>query len=99
MGGIRGERYIDDDGKEVLTGGLKTAATVRALYGDDFYQNIGRRGGSRSTPNGGFGSTKVGKDGLTGRERARRAGRIGGLKSKRGPAKKKKEENVQEKED
>ena len=35
---------------------------------------------------GGFASEKVGKDGLTGRERARKYGAIGGHISKRGVA-------------
>lgn len=77
---------------------MKAAQTNKKLHGPDFFARIGKIGG-RNSNSGGFGSTKVGKDGLTGQERARRAGRIGGLKSKRGPAKKKKEENVQEKED
>lgn len=37
---------------------------------------------------GGFASDVVGEDGLTGRQRAAIAGSIGGMKSKRGPAKK-----------
>lgn len=52
----------------------------------DFYRNIGRRGGENGHI-GGFASDKVGKDGLTGRERARLAGAKGGRKSRRGPAK------------
>lgn len=69
-------------------GGLKSAETNRERYGEDFYREIGRKGG-RNGHNGGFGSKNVGKDGLTGIERARKCGVIGGLKSKRGPAKKK----------
>lgn len=38
---------------------------------------------------GGFASDKIGPDGLTGRQRAALVGAIGGLKSKRGPAKNK----------
>lgn len=45
MSGIRGERFIDEDGNEILTGGLKAAATNKATYGDDFYKRIGQRGG------------------------------------------------------
>ena len=45
MSGIRGVRYIDENGNEVLTGGLKTAATNKAKYGDGFYSNIGTKGG------------------------------------------------------
>lgn len=70
-------------------GGLKSAETNRKKYGEDFYREIGRKGG-RNGCTGGFGSLKVGKDGLTGAERASKYGAIGGLKSKRGPAKKKK---------
>jgi hypothetical protein len=80
-----------------VSGGLKAKKTIIERHGSDWYKKIGRIGGHNSN-SGGFGSTKVGKDGLTGLERASKAGRIGGLKSKRGPAKKKKEENVQEKE-
>lgn len=68
-------------------GGLKAAATNKAKYGDNFYSNIGKMGGSNGSPDRGFGSEKVGKDGLTGRERARLAGEKGGKKSKRGPSK------------
>lgn len=54
-------------------------------------QEIGAKGGRNSTT-GGFASYVVGIDGLTGPERARIAGSIGGKKSKRGPAKKKAED-------
>lgn len=64
------------------TGGLKAAATIKKLKGQDFYKNIGRLGGTRST-NGGFASNKVGKDGLTGRQRAAKVGTEGGRRSKR----------------
>lgn len=57
----------------------------------EFYQKIGRKGGlaGRGNPDRGFGSTKRGKDGLTGAERAKIAGALGGRISKR--TKKKKE--------
>lgn len=45
MSGIRGERYIDENGNEVLTGGLKAAVTNKERYGDGFYANIGAKGG------------------------------------------------------
>lgn len=64
-------------------GGHKAADTIRLRYGRDFYRDIGRRGGMRSR-NGGFASTKVGKDGLTGSQRAKLAGARGGSKSRRG---------------
>lgn len=63
-------------------GGLKVAQTNKRKYGEDYYVNIGRIGG-KASKNGGFGSSKIGKDGLTGKERARLAGAVGGLKSKR----------------
>lgn len=63
-------------------GGKKTATTNIARHGKDFYSEIGKKGGA-SGNTGGFASDVIGKDGLTGRERASRAGRIGGLKSKR----------------
>ncbi len=68
-----------------IEGGRKAAATNKAKYGDGFYSSIGRKGGKRSST-GGFASLKVGKDGLTGAERAKLAGAKGGTISKRGPA-------------
>lgn len=64
-------------------GGRKAAATNKQRYGEGFYGQIGSIGGKRGT-SGGFASTIVGDDGLTGKERARVAGRLGGLKSRRG---------------
>lgn len=64
------------------TGGKSAAETNKLKYGADFYAKIGRMGGKKSTT-GGFASEKVGKDGLTGRERAERAGAIGGTISRR----------------
>ena len=58
-------------------GGLKTAATNKILYGEDFYKKIGAMGGKKSR-GGGFASEITGKDGLTGYERARIAGSKGG---------------------
>ena len=60
-------------------GGKKAAATNKAKYGDDFYREMGRIGG-RKGHTGGFASNP---------ERAREAGRRGGLIGRRGPAKKK----------
>lgn len=68
-------------------GGQKAAATNKILHGEDFYARIGKKGGQNSVT-GGFASSKRGADGLTGPERAKLAGAIGGLISKRGPAKK-----------
>ena len=63
-------------------GGLKASTTNIERYGKDFYKRIGQIGGRNGTT-GGFASTKVGKDGLTGVERAKIYGRKGGLKSRR----------------
>ena len=67
-------------------GGLKAKATNKGLYGKDWYSRIGQIGG-RNGHTGGFASHVVGKDGLTGVERAKVAGAKGGAKSKRGKAK------------
>lgn len=67
-------------------GGLKAAQTNKERHGSDYYANIGRIGGHNGTT-GGFASDVVGKDGLTGWERAAKVGAIGGKKSKRGKAK------------
>ena len=67
-----------------IEGGRKAAAKNRERYGDDYYRRIGHKEGSKST-GGGFASNKIGKDGLTGPERAKLAGSIGGAKSRRGP--------------
>ena len=66
-------------------GGLKTRQTIKEKYGSDFYKRIGSAGGKNSS-NGGFGSKKVGDDGLTGAQRAKVAGYKGGLISRRGKA-------------
>ena len=60
-------------------GGFKAAQTNKIKYGHDFYAEIGRKGG-RNGHTGGFAANP---------ELAKIAGRKGGLKSKRGPAKKK----------
>lgn len=61
-------------------GGVKAKITNIKRHGEDYYHRIGKKGGQNSHT-GGFGSNVVGKDGLTGRERARIAGRKGGLKA------------------
>ena len=71
-----------------VAGGIKTREIFYEKYGRDYFKNIGRKGGEVCNPYKGFGSSQ---------ERAKRAGSIGGKLSKRGPAKKKKEKNVQEK--
>lgn len=72
-------------------GGKQAADTNKELYGPNYYREIGAIGG-RNSRNGGFGSDKVGEDGLTGKERAVIAGSTGGRLSKRGPAPKKDED-------
>lgn len=67
-------------------GGLKAKATNLKIHGEDFYKRIGAIGG-RNGCSGGFASDVVGKDGLTGPERARMAGKKGGTISRRGPVK------------
>lgn len=64
-------------------GGRKAAITNLKKHGLDFYAKIGSRGG-KNGHTGGFASNKVGKDGLTGLERAKIAGAQGGKISKRG---------------
>lgn len=68
-----------------IEGGRKARDTNYAKFGKNFYRNIGRKGGNNGRT-GGFASDKVGKDGLTGRERAKKYGAIGGRISKRGVA-------------
>lgn len=77
-------------------GGLKTAKTITERYGKDFYKKICRK--ARHPGTGGFASLKVGKDELTGLQRAKIAGRKGGTISRRGKSKKTTEgiENVQD---
>lgn len=54
-------------------GGLKAAATNKERYGEDFYRNLGRKGGQAQVPKG------VAING-----RARELGGIGGRLSRRG---------------
>lgn len=58
-------------------GGLKASETNKKKYGEDFYKNIGRRGGKACVPKG----FAVNPD------LAKRAGSRGGKLSKRGKAK------------
>lgn len=67
----------------IKAGGAKAAATNKRLHGADFYAKMGAKGGRKGNT-GGFASKKVGKDGLTGPERAKLAGSRCGVKSKRG---------------
>lgn len=68
------------------SGGIKARETNLRKHGKDFYSMIGRRGGHNGHT-GGFASDKVGKDGLTGWERASKVGSVGGKISRRGKAK------------
>lgn len=61
-------------------GGRKASVTNKKKYGDDFYRNIGRQGGSKSHP-----ETRAF---ATNPELAKAAGAKGGKTSKRGPARK-----------
>ena len=63
-------------------GGRKTAQTIKEKWGSNFYREIGRKGG-KNGHTGGFASDVIGRDGLTGKERAIIAGRKGGTISKR----------------
>jgi len=63
-------------------GGLKTAAIMKQRYGEDVYRRVGKIGGKISR-SGGFASSLVGPDGLTGLERATVAGIKGGTASRR----------------
>lgn len=65
------------------TGGLK-ARDVNLKRNPNHYKEIGRIGGSVSV-NGGFAAEVIGSDGLSGRQRARKSGSVGGKISKRGP--------------
>ena len=59
-----------------LTRWQKTVKTTKERYGEDAYKKIGSRGGksSMNNKNKGFASNKVGGDGLTGRQRAKKYG-------------------------
>lgn len=56
-------------------GGLRAAKTNRERHGDDFYQNIGAKGGKAET--------RTPKGFAADRDRASQAGRKGGLISRR----------------
>lgn len=66
-------------------GGRKAAMTNKQKHGKDFYSRIGHKGG-KNGHSGGFACEAIGRDGLTGAERARVAGKKGGTISRRGPA-------------
>jgi hypothetical protein len=64
-------------------GGKKAAATIRAKHGKDFYKKLSSKGGSVTGTEKGFASSKVGKDGFTGPERAQILGSLAGALSRR----------------
>lgn len=59
-------------------GGLKCAKTNKELYGDDYYSRLGKKGGKVTGLMKGFAAN---------RELASKAGRKGGLISRRGKSK------------
>ena len=65
-----------------VIGGKKAAKRNKEKYGENFYEVIGSKGGKKGKT-GGFASNIVGKDGLTGRERAVKHGKKGGTISRR----------------
>jgi general stress protein YciG len=62
-------------------GGLK-ARDKNIAKDPDFYRKLGKIGGVRGTT-GGYASNKIGKDGLTGPERSKISGKLGGTISRR----------------
>lgn len=68
-------------------GGKAAAGTNKKKYGADFYARIGAMGG-RKGHTGGFGSKLVDENGMTGQDRAREFGRVGGRISRRTKASK-----------
>ena len=58
---------------------------MQERYGNpsEFMRTFAAKGG-RNSSNGGFASNKIGSDGLTGAERAKLAGAVGGRLSRRG---------------
>jgi hypothetical protein len=64
-------------------GGKQAASTTKRLHGEDFYVRAGKKGGRSQSLSKGFASKKLGKDGLTGRQRAHIVGAIGGRNGKR----------------
>lgn len=63
-------------------GAAKAKKTMIAKYGENHWANIGQIGGQNSVT-GGFASHVAGQDGLTGVQRSKVAGFIGGKISKR----------------
>ncbi|NNM44303.1 MAG: hypothetical protein HKM07_08190 [Chlamydiae bacterium] len=64
-------------------GGLKSAKTIKAKYGEDFFKTrMGSIGGKAKVVKG-YASTKVDKNGLNGFQRAKIYGSIAGQISRR----------------
>lgn len=81
MSGIKkGEKGYDKAVSRWWSTMIERFGSKEAIH--DHMVAIGKKGGKLSQ-GGGFASTKVGVDGLTGRERARLVGAIGGLNSTR----------------
>ena len=70
-------------------GGEKAAMKNKEKYGEDFYKRIGAKGGAKSHPET--------RPFFVDPEKAREAGKKGGLKSRRGPAKNPRKKTVAEK--
>lgn len=62
--------------------GGRKAAEKNTKNNPNFYADIGKIGGMNGKT-GGFASNKKGEDGLTGRQRARLVGKLGGQVSRR----------------
>jgi hypothetical protein len=65
--------------------GGRKARETKLARDPNVYSNMGKRNVGLLKPNSGFGSKEIGDDGLTGKQRAKLAGSIGG----RQPRKKK----------
>lgn len=50
--------------------------TIKAKYGEDYFKKLGAKGGKKTNPNKGFGCSSAGEDGMTGRDRAIKGGKI-----------------------
>lgn len=70
-------------------GAAKAVAKIKEKYGDDFFENIGRKGGS--------GHRRETRYFALNPEAASKAGAKGGRISRRGPSKKKKDEEPKKK--
>lgn len=69
----------DNEISGTVEGGKQAAETNKRLFGSDYYKTIGKIGGASRRSPGGFASDKVDSNGFDGRDRARIAGRKGGL--------------------